>query len=268
MHLRPPPLAPSRDAPSIRVLWLVALLPVLALIWHGPIVQWADYHAFADRRSWLGIPHAADVLSNLPFLFVGGWAFGRLRKASGRDPAWLAWRVFAVALMCTALGSAFYHWAPDSTALVGDRLPIAWACAALVSALLSERVDARWGEPRALLGGFAFATLSVAWWWAGDGAGRGDLRPYLYLQVLPTLLIPAVLLLRLAPSPAARCTASAGWWAVLLFYAAAKALEVADHAVLAWLGVVSGHTLKHLLAAAGAAWLLAAAVKARAAQER
>lgn len=244
-------------------LWLIALLPALAMIWHGPMVQWADYHAFADQRSWLGIPHAADVLSNLPFLLVGGWALGRLRRSPGGDPALLAWRVFAVALMCTAAGSALYHWSPTSAALVGDRLPIAWACAALVSALLAERVDARWGDPRALVGGLAFATLTVAWWWAGDGAGQGDLRPYLYLQVMPTLLIPAVLLLRATPPQPTARTASDGWWAVLVFYAAAKTMEVADHAVLEWVGVVSGHTLKHLLAAAGAAWLLGAAAKAR-----
>jgi len=40
-------------------------------------------------------------------------------------------------------------------------------------------------------------------------------------------------------------------------------MEVADHAVLEATGIVSGHTLKHLLAAAGAAWLLGAAARTR-----
>ena len=50
------------------------------------------------------------------------------------------------------------------------------------------------------------------------------------------------------------------WCVVLVLYAAAKLLEIADHAVLEWLTVLSGHTLKHLLAAAAAAWMLRAAV--------
>ena len=53
------------------------------------------------------------------------------------------------------------------------------------------------------------------------------------------------------------------WWAVLGCYAAAKLMEMADHAVFDTVAVVSGHTLKHLLAAAGAAWLLAAATRSR-----
>ena len=266
----PHALPQTRPAPRpLLALGLVALLPAIALLWHGPIVQWPDYHAFADRRAWLGIPHAADVLSNLPFLLAGAWALWRLRDAGGRagaaaadpGPALLAWRTLALALVATAIGSSVYHWAPDNAALVGDRLPIAWACAALICAFLAERFDPRWGRAGPLATMLVLATLAVAWWRLTDGAGRGDLRPYLYLQVLAMLLIPAGLLLgRGAGAPAA--TPASAWWAVLGLYAAAKLAEAADHAVLAATGFVSGHTLKHLLAAAGAAWLLAAAARA------
>ena len=101
------------------------------LLWaHGPIAQWADYHAFADERAWLGLPNAANVLSNLPFLAVGVWALWQLRRAPTASPSLLAWRAFALALVLTAIGSTIYHWAPSNASLVGDRLPIAWACAA------------------------------------------------------------------------------------------------------------------------------------------
>ena len=53
------------------------------------------------------------------------------------------------------------------------------------------------------------------------------------------------------------------WWAVLGCYAAAKLLETADRPVFASLAGLSGHTLKHLVAAAGAAWLLHAVVRAQ-----
>jgi hypothetical protein len=129
------------------------------LLWaHGPIGQWADYHVFADRRAWLGLPNAADVLSNLPFLAIGVWALWRLRRAPAASPSLAAWRAFAVALVLTAVGSAIYHWAPSNASLVGDRLPIAWACAALASpssASGSARTGAgrlcwspRWHSPR------------------------------------------------------------------------------------------------------------------------
>ena len=48
---------------------------------------------------------------------------------------------------------------------------------------------------------------------------------------------------------------------MLGLYAAAKLMELADQAVLDALGVTSGHTLKHLLAAAAALWLLRAAAR-------
>ena len=74
-----------------------------------------------------------------------------------------------------------------------------------------------------------------------------------------TLLPAALLLLRAAPRRAGALD-DGTWWGVLLFYAAAKAAELADHAIFTATGLLSGHTLKHLLAATGAAWLLRALV--------
>lgn len=253
------------QAPS-RALWLWAIAAVLgAAMWlHGPIAQWADYHAFADRRTWLDIPNAANVLSNLPFLIAGCWGLWRMRAGRAQGPAAAAWRIFGAALICTAAGSTIYHWAPSNATLVGDRLPIAWACAALLCAFLAERVHPRWGDARALGAALLCATLAVGYWWVSEGAGRGDLRPYLYLQALPMLLVPAALWLRLPPTMEIATSARA-WWAVLGLYAAAKLMEMADRVVFMSVGLVSGHTLKHLLAAAGAAWLLGAATQASAA---
>jgi len=50
------------------------------------------------------------------------------------------------------------------------------------------------------------------------------------------------------------------WWAVLLIYVLAKGLEHGDQTVFAWTDHrVSGHTLKHLVAAC-AAWPVIAAL--------
>jgi hypothetical protein len=233
------------------ILWLLVALFAGALLVHGPIAQWPTYHDFADRRSLFGLPNAADVLSNLPFLLIGLWGWRRC--------ATLQWRLFAAALACTAAGSAFYHWAPDNAALVLDRLPIAWACAVLACAFLAERVDARWVRPAVLAAALLAASASVGLWWWSETAGRSDLRAYLFVQFLPMLLVVAGLSMRMPPLRAEAVPGSA-WWITLGFYAAAKAFELTDHGVLQAGGVVSGHTLKHLLAAAAAWWIVRAAL--------
>ena len=144
------------------LLFSLAAATAIALGLHGAIPQPADYHAFADARAWLGLPNAANVLSNLPFTLIGAWGLRRLSVQ--HRPARAAWRCFCAALACTGLGSAIYHWAPANASLVLDRLPIAWACAALLCAFLSERVDAAWDQASTLRGAFIVATASVAWW--------------------------------------------------------------------------------------------------------
>lgn len=249
---------PAARSAGPRSAWLlgVALAAAAGLWLHGPIVQWAHYHDFADAASWGGLPNAANVLSNLPFLAVGLWAAQRLRRAAPRGPAHRAWMSLALAVACTAFGSAIYHWAPSDTTLVLDRLPIAWACASLLCALLAERASPAWSHAAPLAGALLFATLAVAAW-----AWSGDLRLYVAVQFLPMLLVPAVLALRLAPTSAG-AVPGRDWLVVLALYAAAKGMEAADHAVLDTLALLSGHTLKHLLAAAAAGWLLRAATAA------
>ncbi len=247
------PLNPTRSH-SGRWLALIATLAVLMLGVHGPITQWASYHQFADARAWGLLPHAANVLSNLPFALIGAWACWRL---SGQ-PGMLAWRLFAAAITLTAIGSSVYHWQPNNATLVVDRLPIAWACATLLCAFLAERVDSRWADSKALLLALLTSSLAVVWWAVGESRGQGDLRPYVFVQFLPMLLIPAALLLNMQPVWP-RALPAAAWWTALALYGAAKAMEAADHNVLEALGVVSGHSLKHLLAAGTAGWLLRAA---------
>jgi hypothetical protein len=223
---------------------------------HGPVPQWTGYHAFADARAWFGLPNAMNVLSNVPFAAIGAWGLWlhshALHTQSARSRAW---RCFSAALCCTALGSAFYHWAPANAALVFDRLPIAWACAALLCSFLGERVDGRWAGVPALAAAFVIATASVLWWWFSEQQGQGDLRAYLYVQFLPMLLIPAAIWLKL-PGLDSQAVRNGTWWLVLGLYAGAKAVELADHSIFDTLGFTSGHTLKHLLAATAALVLL------------
>ena len=194
------------------------------------------------------------MLSNLPFAAIGAWGLWRLRDASAAGSGALAWRAFAVALLLTAVGSASYHLAPSNATLAFDRLPIAFACAAITCAFLAERVDRRWGQPSSVTTALLAAAAAVAWWWLSERSGGGDLRPYLFVQFLPMLLVPLALAMRMRAVGSGAVNDRA-WWTVLGCYAAAKIAEGADHALLESALTISGHTCKHLLAAAGAAAL-------------
>lgn len=248
----------ARPALALRWLLAVAALLAAALGLHGPIAQWSDYHAFADTRTWLGIPHAADVLSNLPFAAIGAWALVALRRPGRSGAAQPAWTMLALALIATAAGSALYHWAPSDGPLVADRIPIAWACITIVAAFLADRGHRALAAPPMLAAGAAIAVGAVLYWHA-----TADLRPYLFVQALPLLAVPVLLLARVRPVEPGAVPDSA-WWQVLGCYVAAKVMEGLDAQVLETLGIVSGHTLKHLLAALGAGLLLRAAVRERA----
>lgn len=234
--------------------WIAAglvALAGLAMLLHGPIPQLAHYHEFADTRAWLGIPRAADVLSNLPFALVALWAARRIAAAfPSLGPSREGYVVFVVALALTAIGSSYYHWAPDDARLVWDRLPIALACAGLLAAVHATAHPG--AAHRAWLVALcAFAVASVAWW-----ARTGDLRPYLLLQAAPLVTIP----LWQAGGRASR-RERLGFGIAIALYALAKAAELADAPIFAATGFMSGHTLKHLLAAAAAAVIVAAAIQ-------
>ena len=226
---------------------LVALLAGTAM-WHGPIAQLANYHAFADQAIAYGIPHFSDVASNLGFALVA--LCGICLLAQHRDhPAlahgWAGYRLFVIGLFLTAFGSAFYHLAPDNARLVWDRLPIALACGGLLAGVWGDVK----GKSSALFAAWmgVLAIYSVAWWYLTELTGDGDLRFYLMFQILPMLLIPLWQWIYRAPA-ADRLS----FGAALLLYAAAKITEIYDHEIAAELGQMTGHTLKHLLATGAA----------------
>lgn len=234
---------------------LITALCILAMIVQGPIPQTENYHAFADETSFLGIPHARDVLSNLGFACVGLWGLlglWRHRRHPGIARGWPGYALFLMGLILTAFGSAYYHWLPDNARLVWDRLPIALVCAGLLAAVWAQTAlpPGRAGIVTGLLA--LYAVLSVLWWYWTELNGQGDLRPYLLLQILPILLIPLWQAIHRTPA------VERLWFgAALLLYVLAKLAEVNDHGLLAATdSALSGHTLKHLLATAAAAALV------------
>lgn len=224
------------------ILFLIAVL-----LWHGPIAQLNNYHAFADQTLFLGIPHAMDVLSNLAFLGAG--LFGLSIACSNlphttRGMSHWAYLSFFVWIFATSFGSAFYHWAPDDQRLFWDRLPIALACASLLAAVRADLVSGM--TRRAALFELSLliccAIFSVVWW-----QQTADLRWYLLLQILALLLIPIWQGMYAAPFKERRLFGIA-----ITFYVLAKLCETFDFAILSYSHYISGHNLKHLLAALAA----------------
>ncbi|MDK9704854.1 MAG: hypothetical protein OEL20_17135 [Sulfuritalea sp.] len=236
---------------------LVAVLLAGAALFHGPIAQPPGYHDFADQDVVFGIPHFADVISNLGFALAALWGWTRLAPASRHAdirPGWAGYRLFLIGLFLTALGSSGYHLAPDNASLVWDRLPIAVACGGLLAGVWGDVHRAESGKLAGWLALIAIA--SVAWWYFTELSGQGDLRPYLLLQGLPILLIP--LWQWIYKAPAADRLA---FGAALALYVVAKIAELNDHEIAAALGAVTGHTLKHLLATAAAGLIVARLVR-------
>jgi predicted membrane channel-forming protein YqfA (hemolysin III family) len=226
---------------------------VVAAMW-PPIRQSPAYHLFADTRSFLGIPNCLDVLSNLPFAIVGvlglretlSWPGDRTAKFS--DP-WERWPYAALfgGVALTSLGSGYYHLAPDNARLVWDRLPMSVGFMGLLTALLAERVSVRLGR-WLFVPLLATGAAGVFYWHWSELQNAGDLRLYVVVQFGSLLWI--VLLLVLYP---ARYAGTAYLVTGLAAYGIGKIFEVADRHIFGFGEIVSGHTLKHLVAAAGVA---------------
>jgi hypothetical protein len=214
---------------------------VCAIAAQAPIAQPLEYHRFVDARTMFGVPNFWNVASNLPFVVVGlaglRWALANLARIERvLRPAWL---VLFAGVALVGLGSGWYHLHPDNASLVWDRLPMTLAFMALFAIVLGEHIGIRLTR-LLLLPLLVAGVLSVLYWRASD-----DLRPYALVQFVPVLLIPLILLLYPRRG-------SGGFWWALALYVVAKLLEQFDAQVYTALGgSISGHSLKHVAAAAG-----------------
>jgi hypothetical protein len=240
-------LAGSRSR-FLLVFLLVTALAVVAAILVPTMPQPVAYHDFADRRSFAGIPNFLDVASNIALLLAGlaGLAVVFRRRDAFELPGerW-PYAAFFAGVLLTAVGSAYYHLAPDNERLFWDRLPMAVAFMSLVAAQIVDRADARAGLflllPMLLAG-----AATVLYWRASERTDAGNVMPYAVLQGYSVVVL---LLLALQPS---RYTHGNDLYWIFIAYLGAKLLEHFDRPIMAFGNLVSGHTLKHLCAALAA----------------
>jgi hypothetical protein len=240
------PAGPIRHA----LVLVVATAAVATTFLIKAVPQDLRYHDFADQRRLLGVPNFLNVSSNAFLVAVGVLGLARLRGGIRRirlaDPVERrAYLVFFLGVLLVGAGSAYYHLAPDNERLAWDRLPMTLVFMAFLSTLLAERVSVRIGA--SLLPWLAaLGIASVLYWRWSERIGAGDLRFYGLVHFFPFVLLP-VLFLLYPP----RYTGSGVLLAGLACFAAATLLEQSDGWMFELTRVISGHTLKHLLAAAG-----------------
>lgn len=226
----------------------IAVLFAAGLALYGRIPQSDAYYQFADDRSFFDIPNFFNVVSNLPFLLVGihGLLLLRKKTPSGGLPSLrYAYLTFFLGASLVAPGSGYFHLNPNHSTLVWDRLAMIISFMSFVTIIIGEYINKAIAE-RLLIPLLFLGLFSVAWWRFTDNNDGGDLRIYILLQFLPMLLIPFIIWFY-----PATLEPKSYVWGLLGSYGLAKIFELLDAPIFQILKVMSGHTLKHLVAALG-----------------
>lgn len=237
----------------------IALSLFVALFFMQPIAQDLAYHQFADQNTLFSIHNFWNVISNLPFVFVGFLGLTAINKrlVIGIIPELqIIYSVFFIGLIFTGFGSSYYHWNPNNTSLVWDRLSMTISFMAFFTVVLGENISFTLAK-RSFYPLLVIGISTVIYWFMTESKEVGDLRPYILVQFLPVIMIPLILWFYSSPFTGQRYIV-----AVLVAYVIAKLLEYFDHEVFEMLGIVSGYSIKHLIAAVGAFFFYLALKKA------
>ncbi len=226
---------------------LIGIIAIFAIIFatSSPISQNLDYHQFIDQNAKISINNFWNVVSNLAFLFSGSIGFFAILKQKNY-PAKKSWLAFYMGVLLVAPGSAYYHLEPNNYTLVWDRLPMTVGFMGLISALVAIYIEEKL-ERLILPLSLALGLLSVIVWHLTD-----DLRLYYFVQFAPLALIPIMAFMYRN-----ECVRAHYLILALLFYVLAKIAELKDELIFELTNqLISGHTLKHYLAAIGPLFLL------------
>lgn len=217
-----------------------------------PLQDPQNYFEFADNRRLWGLINFWNVFSNVLFLHIS--LFGLIlfiRNYHAYDLGlWESFLLLNASLFVTCWGSSYFHLNPTPLTLVWDRLPMAVGFAALVCFVFSDRVTDRY--TRFLLP--VLSAMNVAAVLCID-AGPKDLRPYIVVQYGSILACLCILVMYRRGRLSNKLIITS-----FVLYGLAKVCEMFDKTIFDYF-FLSGHTLKHLLAAAAVLTLNIAASK-------
>src|SRR5262245_54784736 len=117
-----PRITPQAVRLRLVLIFALGVLAFAGLLLVPPLPQPLAYHNFADQRTLLNIPHALNVLSNLPFVIFGVMGLRFLLGAEATRPggpfleAWERWGylVLFAFVTLTGFGSMYYHASPSN----------------------------------------------------------------------------------------------------------------------------------------------------------
>jgi len=211
----------------------------------APISQNQAYHSFADNRTFIGLPNFLNVVTNLPFIFIGIYGFLLLGKFYGTKPIFLIYATLCLGIFLTGLGSSYYHYNPNNFTLIFDRVPMTIVFVSFTMFAFAECINARLALilfiPILMIG-----LASVLYWGYTELLGHGDLRFYGFVQFYPILFIPLLVFLF---HPACYNQWLTTLLLIITCYGVAKLFEHFDKEIYLYTGFISGHSLKHLAAA-------------------
>jgi hypothetical protein len=208
----------------------------------GPVPQDTSYHLLADTRTCLGfIPRAGDVLSNLAILAAGVFGLALRSRMTVAPEERAAVNVLVAATLLTALGSAYYHWAPTNETLVWDRLPLGVILVSILALVMADRLHPLYAR-HGIWPLTALVAAGIALWAVSESMGKGDLILYLIVRIGAGISILALLVFGRPRHTGTR-------WLVLalLCELIMAAFERLDYPIFQWTGWVSGHSLKHVM---------------------
>ncbi len=247
----------SNNKMRYTILLFITLAAIVSVFVMGPIHQDENYHLFADDRKLLTIPNFWNVISNIPFLIIGalGMLFIIQKNKDINTKLWLNSFVFFAGIFFTGAGSMYYHLNPTNQRLILDRLPMTISFMAFFSVIISKFMCARSGA-RILVPLLLIGSMSVVYWQMTESRGEGDLRFYVLVQFLPLILVPLILVMFKANSVFKKY-----FWLILLTYVMAKIFEASDLLIFDITTFISGHSIKHIIAAIGPTIYLVALYK-------
>jgi hypothetical protein len=131
----------KQDRPILTLLSLM-VVSLLGLLLVPPIPQDQSYHQFADQRILLGMPNFWNVVSNLSFIAIGAAGLWRFHHHSSTI-------ILFLGIFLTGFGSSYYHWNPNDSTLVWDRLPMTLGFMAIlaicdISSLAGRSIERTW----------------------------------------------------------------------------------------------------------------------------
>jgi hypothetical protein len=241
----------SRRA-TVALMLAMALAAVVGLVAWGPVGLVPHMHHFVDEGTWLGVPNGLNVLSHVPLIPIGLWGIWRVSRLPSNERLRWIWGWFFLCQMLATLGGMFYHLAPGDSAFIWDQVPKSAACSLFAFAFLAERIDRRFGESPAIAAALIASLLGGIWWlYSLHHEGVGDLRPLIWLEMLPVLLVATG-----AWTLRGHLLSRQDWMRSQISFAVAQTVDWTDGTVFELTHhAIGGHSVRHLALAACVGWV-------------